>query len=725
MFAGAEPIRRDGPCYTSRSNATLHDEEKNAGVDMSFSESPRVDYRADGTVAIATIVNPPVNALGAEVRRGLAAALEKAKNDPSIRAAVVASEGKIFSGGADITEFDKAPVEPSLSAVIETISQLGKPVVAAIQGAALGGGLELPLGCSARVASPNAKCGLPEIKLGLIPGAGGTQRLPRLIGAVNAFEMMLKGDPVSASRGHELGFIDVLAESDPVALAKTMALELASSPAPSGAAAKMIGDEREAFEKAAAAAAKANPGSPNVQALIEAVRASFGTPLPEGLVLERQLFLKLKDDERSKALRYAFFAERKAAKIEGLPPGTGTRPIGRAAVIGAGTMGTGIAICFVNAGIPVTIIEGSQDALSQGLERMKATFEDAVRRGKASSETPGRQLALVTGSLRLEDAAAADIVIEAVFEEMGLKKEIFARLDKIAKPGAILATNTSYLNIDEIAAATSRPQDVLGMHFFSPANIMRLLEVVRARETAPDALKTAVELGPKLGKTPVTVGVCYGFVGNRMLSRRSRQGERLLIEGALPQGADAAMVKFGFRMGPFAVGDLAGLDIGWRIRKATGGKAPVADALCEQGRFGQKTGKGFYLYPAGTRAGVPDPEVQSLIEKISADLGVKRRSIPGDEIVERLIFPMVNEGARILSEGIAARASDIDTIWIHGYGWPAWRGGPMYYADRAGLSYVVSRLEAFALATGDESLLPSALLKELANSGRTFAKAYP
>jgi 3-hydroxyacyl-CoA dehydrogenase len=695
------------------------------GVEVSVTGSPRVDLRVEDGVAIATIVNPPVNALGAEIRRGLMIALEKAKADAGVRALVLASEGKLFSAGADITEFDQAPIEPGLGTVIEAIANSGKPAVAAIQGAALGGGLELPLGCSARVAGPNARLGLPEIKLGLIPGAGGTQRLPHLVGAVQALEIMLKGDPVSARRANELGLVDQIAEGDLIAAAKAKALELASTPK-GGAQSKLSGgSSRDEFECAAAAATKGNPGSPNVLALIEAVRAAFDKPLPEGLAFERQLFVKLKDDERSKALRYAFFAERKAVKAEGLPADTKTRPVARAAVIGAGTMGAGIATCFINAGLPVTVIEDNQDALTRGLDRIKAIFNDAVRRGRSSPEVRDKQLALLGGGLALEAAADADIVVEAVFEEMAIKKDIFAKLDKIAKPGAILATNTSYLNIEEIASATSRPQDVLGMHFFSPANIMRLLEVVRASKTAPDVLKTAVELGPKLGKLPVTVGVCYGFVGNRMLSRRSRQGERLLIEGALPQEVDAAMVNFGNRMGPFAVGDLAGLDIGWRIRKATGTKAPVADALCEQGRFGQKTGKGFYIYPEGARMGVPDPEIESLIVKISQDLGVQRRPISEKEIVERLVFPMINEGARILSEGIAARASDIDMIWIYGYGWPAWRGGPMYYADHAGLAYVASRLEAYAAASGDESLLPSPLLKQLAESGRTFTAAYP
>ncbi len=684
-----------------------------------------VDLRAEEGLAIATIVNPPVNALGAGIRRGLMAALESVKGDPSIKAVILASDGKIFSAGADIAEFDQPPVPPNLLDVIEAVAALGKPVVAAIQGAALGGGLELALGCTARAANESARLGLPEIKLGLIPGAGGTQRLPRLIGAAPAFDIMVKGDPVTARRALELGLVDEITDGDLIWAAKAIALYFASQTASSRGNRLEQDGEHASFDASAAAATKGNPGSPAVLALIEAVRAALEKPLAEGLAIERQLFLKLKDAERSKALRYAFFAERKARKINDLPAGTTTRPIARAAVIGAGTMGTGIAICFVNAGIPVTIIEANKDALEKGVERIRTTLDDAVRRGKTSLEARDRRAALLRSSLNLEETADADVIVEAVFEEMALKKDTFAKLGKIAKQGAILATNTSYLNVNEIASATSRPGDVLGLHFFSPANIMHLLEVVRAEKTAPDVLKTSVELAPRLGKIPVTVGVCHGFVGNRMLAQRGRQGERLLAEGALPHEADAAMVAFGFRMGPFAVGDLAGLDIGWRIRKATGASAAVADALCELGRFGQKTGKGYYIYPEGARTGVPDPEVQRLIEGVSAELGIERRSISPAEIVDRLIFPMVNEGARILSEGIAARASDIDVIWAKGYGWPAWRGGPMYYADCIGLSHVVSKLEGFAVAAGDESLLPSPLIRELAKSGRKFTEAYP
>jgi 3-hydroxyacyl-CoA dehydrogenase len=425
-------------------------------------------------------------------------------------------------------------------------------------------------------------------------------------------------------------------------------------------------------------------------------------------------------DPRSKALRHVFFAEREAARIPGLPAGTAPRKVERAAVIGAGTMGGGIAMCFANAGIPVTLIETGEEALRRGLARLTEIYAISVKRGSLKPEQRDARLKLIAGKVGLEAAAEADVVVEAVFEEIGLKKEIFGQLDRIAKPGTVLATNTSYLDVNEIASATSRPQDVLGMHFFSPANVMRLLEVVRGDNTAPDALATAVQIAPKLSKVPVVVGVCFGFVGNRMLAARSGQVERLLLEGALPQDIDAAITGFGFPMGPCAMGDLAGLDISWRIRKATGQRAPVADALCEAGRLGQKTGKGYYLYAEGDRTPKPDPEVAALIERIAAERGVMRRAVVAEEITDRLIYPMINEGARILEEGIAARPGDIDVVWLNGYGWPAWRGGPMFYADEIGLARIAARLHEFAAQTGDESLRPAPLLRRLAAEGRGF-----
>ncbi|MFE0755086.1 3-hydroxyacyl-CoA dehydrogenase NAD-binding domain-containing protein [Inquilinus sp. NPDC058860] len=681
----------------------------------------KVRSTVEDGIAVVTIASPPVNALDAGVRAGLAEAVRRADADPAVRAIVIAAEGRTFIAGADIGEFGKPPVPPSLPEVIDALDSVGKPVVAAIGGAALGGGLEVALGCDARIAGPAAKLGLPEVKLGLIPGAGGTQRLPRLIGAAPAFRLMADGAPTSAAEALKLGIVDAVAEGDLLAAAKAKALELAGTKRRTRDLDRQLQPGgREAFERAAAEALRRSPDLPNIAALAEAVRATFTETFEAGQALERARFVDLVADDRSKALRYAFFAERETARVPGLAKDTARRPVARAAVIGAGTMGAGIAMCFANAGIPVTVIETGEELLARGLDRIARTYASSVQRGSLSAEERDRRLALVTGKVGLEAAADADVVVEAAFEDMDLKRQIFGTLDRVAKPGAVLATNTSYLDVDEIAAATGRPGDVLGLHFFSPANVMRLLEVVRGRATAPEVLATAIDLGKRLGKVPVVVGVCRGFVGNRMLARRTQEAERLLIEGALPHEVDAALTGFGFRMGPFAVSDLAGLDIAWRNRKSLGQKAPVADALCEAGRLGQKAGRGYYLYPEGARSGVRDPEVEALLQQVSARLGVTRRPIPAEEIVERLVYPMVNEGARILEEGIAARPGDIDVIWINGYGWPAWRGGPMFHADQVGLQTVAARLEAFA-ARGEPALAPAPLLCRLAESGQGFA----
>ncbi|MDR6869488.1 3-hydroxyacyl-CoA dehydrogenase [Bosea sp. BE125] len=678
-----------------------------------------------GRVAVATIANPPVNALSAGVRAGLAEAVAKAGSDPAVDAIVIAAAGKAFIAGADISEFGKPPAAPILPDVLEAIESCAKPVVAAIQGVALGGGLEVALACHARVASPAARLGLPEIKLGIIPGAGGTQRLPRLIGAAKAFPMMLSGEPISADKAAGYGLVDMVALGDVVEAAAALALDLASQGAPPRTADRaeaLTPADREAFEALAADATKKSGDMPNAMALIEAVRGVFTLPFAEGMAAERALFRTLVADERSKALRYAFFAEREAAKVPGIEASVKPRPIAKAAVIGAGTMGGGIAMCFANAGIPVTLIETEQAQIDNGINRVAAIYEMSVTRGSLTPEKRDERMALITPAVGLAAAADADIVIEAAFEEMGVKKQIFGALDGIAKPGAILASNTSYLDIPTIAAATKRPQDVIGMHFFSPANVMKLLEVVRPAGVADDVVATAVALGRTLGKVPVVVGNCFGFVGNRMLAQRTRAAERLLIAGALPHEVDAAVTAFGFKMGPFAMSDLAGNDIGWRTRKSLGKKAAVADALCEAGRFGQKTGKGYYLYPAGARAGQRDPEVEALIASISAQKGVTRRSFTADEIVARLMDPMVNEGARILEEGIAARPGDIDIIWLNGYNWPAWRGGPMHWADTVGLDVIVKRLEAQAAESGDATLEPSPLLRRLATEGKGFSE---
>jgi 3-hydroxyacyl-CoA dehydrogenase len=684
---------------------------------------PTVTLTRQGGIAVATLDNPPVNALSAALRADLAAALAQAMADPAVTALVVAAKGRAFIAGADISEFGKPPAPPILPDMLAAIENAPKPVVAAIEGVALGGGLEVGLACHGRVASPAAKLGLPEIKLGLIPGAGGTQRLPRLIGAAAAFPMMLSGEPIPAQKALALGLVDRVVESDAVGAAVALAQELAGKGAPAKTGErsdKLTPTEREAFEALAKDALAKAGEMPNVAALVEAVRGALTLPLAEGLATERALFVKLLGDERSKALRYVFFAEREAAKVPGIDESVKPRPVARAAVIGAGTMGGGIAMCFANAGIPVTLIETTQEQIDKGYARVRDTYGFSVKRGSMTEAVREQRMALITPAVGLAAAAEADIVIEAAFEEMGVKREIFGALDTIAKPGAILASNTSYLDLAEIAAVTSRPAEVLGMHFFSPANVMKLLEIVRPAGVAADVIATAIGLGRKLGKVPVVVGNCFGFVGNRMLEARTRAAERLLVAGALPHEVDAALTGFGFKMGPFAMSDLAGNDISWRSRKARGKSAAVADAICERGWFGQKTGRGYYRYSEGARAGQRDPEVEALIAEVSASKGVTRRSFTSEEILARLLDPMVNEGARILDEGIATRPGDIDTVWLNGYNWPAWRGGPMHWAESVGLSAIAKRLEQQAAESGDASLEPAPLLRKLAAEGKGF-----
>ncbi|PZR95425.1 MAG: 3-hydroxyacyl-CoA dehydrogenase [Stutzerimonas stutzeri] len=685
---------------------------------------PTVALTRHGDVAVASLDNPPVNALSAALRADLLQALTQAMADADVVALVIAAKGRAFIAGADISEFGKPPAPPILPDLLAAIENAPKPVVAAIEGVALGGGLEVALACHGRVASPAAKLGLPEIKLGLIPGAGGTQRLPRLIGAAAAFPMMLSGEPIPAQKALALGLVDKLVESDAVGAAIGLAQELAGKGAPARTGErsdKLTPAEQEAFEALAKDALAKSGEMPNVAALVEAVRGALTLPLADGLATERALFVKLLGDERSKALRYVFFAEREAAKVPGIDESVKPRPIARAAVIGAGTMGGGIAMCFANAGIPVTLIETTQEQIEKGHARVRDTYGFSVKRGSMTEAVREQRMALITPAVGLAAAAEADIVIEAAFEEMGVKREIFGALDTIAKPGAILASNTSYLDVTEIAAVTSRPADVLGLHFFSPANVMKLLEIVRPAGVAEDVVATAIGLGRKLGKVPVVVGNCFGFVGNRMLEARTRAAERLLVAGALPHEVDAALTGFGFKMGPFAMSDLAGNDISWRSRKARGKSAAVADAICERGWFGQKTGRGYYRYPEGARAGERDPEVEALIAEVSASKGVTRRSFTAEEILARLLDPMVNEGARILDEGIATRAGDIDTVWLNGYNWPAWRGGPMHWAESVGLGTVVKRLEQQAAESGDASLEPAPLLRKLAAEGKGFS----
>lgn len=685
----------------------------------------RIEAVSTDRMPVTTIViaNPPVNALSAPVRAGLLAAIVAADADCDTKAIVIAAEGKAFIAGADISEFGKPPQAPTLPEVLAAIERCRKPVVAAIQGIALGGGLELALACHGRIAAPQARLGLPEITLGLIPGAGGTQRLPRLLGAAAAFRMMARGDAVGATEALSLGLLEAVAQENLLEVTRTHALSLsASGPLPRvrDRADRLTPEDRAAFEADAAAAQRRAPDRPNVAALAACVRAGLDLPFEQGLALERARFAALIDDPRSQALRHVFFAERAAARISGVDREVRPRAVDRAAVIGAGTMGGGIAMCFAQAGIPVTLIEARPEALDAGIARIHASYAAAAQRGTLDHPTMERHLGLITPHLGLDGTTAADIVVEAAFEDMDVKTAIFSALDMATRPGTILATNTSYLDVNAIAASTRRPGDVVGLHFFSPAHVMRLLEVVRGASTAPDVLVTAAELGRRLGKLPVVVGACHGFVGNRILARRTLAAERLLLAGALPHEVDAAVTGFGFRMGPFAMADLAGLDIGWRARKAIGARAPVADALAEQGRFGQKSGRGFYLYAEGSRAGARDPETEALIAALSRESGIIRRSFTPDEILARLFYPMVNEGAKILEEGIAARAGDIDVIWLNGYNWPASTGGPMYWAQSVGLPRIVEALDLFAAETGDETLRPTALLKRVAAEGGAF-----
>jgi 3-hydroxyacyl-CoA dehydrogenase len=683
--------------------------------------------RQNGRICIIELDNPPVNAMSNSVRASLLAAVVAAAKETSVDAIIITGSGKVFSGGADITEFGQVPQEPRLPDLIDAIERQQKPIIAALHRVAFGGGFEIALGSHFRVATRDLMLALPEVKLGLIPGAGGTQRLPRLVGLSKAARIIITGEPIGAKEAQALGILDAVFEDKLLENALAFARNLVSSKAAIRRVSQMTQAleksrvSMEVFETEVAVLLKRSRGLDAPAACITSIRNTLTMTFAQGLVREREIFMALRDGEQSKAQRHLFFAERAALKVSGIAAGTKGRLIGKVAVLGAGTMGGGIAMCFASAGIPVTIIDPNPEALARGLAVVEANYRATAKRGGIGEAELARVLAALTGSSDFNSVAEADLIIEAVFEDMALKKKIFTDLDQIAKPGAILATNTSTLDVNEIASATMRPQDVLGMHFFSPANVMKLLEIVRGSASAPDVILTAMEIGKRIAKVPVTVGVCYGFVGNRMLHARGGQVERLLLEGATPKDIDTAATAFGFLMGPCAVGDLAGLDVGWRIRKERGTKAIVADAICDLGRFGQKTGKGYFLYEPGSRAPIPDPEIDALIERLSAQNGIMRRAISPQEVQDRLILPLVNEGARILEEGIAERSSDIDLIWINGYGFPVGRGGPMFYADSRGLSEVVARLTDYAAITGDEKLRPAPLLQKLAREGRSFA----
>jgi 3-hydroxyacyl-CoA dehydrogenase len=679
-------------------------------------------------VAVLTVNNPPVNALSQHVRQGLRDGLKQASEDGGVAAIVITCAGRTFIAGADITEFGKPPKEPSLHEVLGLIEGSPKPVVAVIHGTALGGGLEVTLACHYRVGVKTARFGLPEVKLGILPGAGGTQRLPRVVGVPKALSMIVSGDPIGADEALKAGLIDEIVDGDLTAAGVAFAEKVVAEKRPL----KKIRDlddkvaavrgKPEVFAEFRKSVARQTRGFRAPENCIKAVEAAVNLPFDQGLKRERELFQELITSPESKAQRYFFFAEREAAKIPDVPADTPSRDIRKAAVLGAGTMGGGIAMNFANAGIPVTVVEVASDALDRGLGVVRKNYEATASRGRLTMADVEKRMGLISGTTDWSKIADADIVVEAVFEEMPIKKEVFAKIDGICKPGAVLATNTSTLDVDEIASATKRPDSVIGMHFFSPANVMRLLEVVRGKKSAKDVITTAMGVGRRIAKVPVLVGVCYGFVGNRMLHQRGREAEKLILEGALPHEVDKVLTDFGFPMGPFAMGDLAGLDVGWRIRKGKGVKSAVADRICELGRFGQKTGAGYFRYEKGDRTPIPDPDVEKIIVEVASEQGITRRKIGEDEILARLLYPMVNEGAKILEEKIAIRASDIDVIWVYGYGWPVYRGGPMFWADQVGLKTIRDRMNEWRKTQG-EDWAPAPLLDRLATEGKTFTGA--
>lgn len=695
------------------------------------------DYKVHGDVAVISLNNPPVNGLGLSTRQAITEGVEKAAQDTSIKAIVITGHGKAFSGGADIREFGspKATQEPNLLSVIAQIENSVKPVVAAVHTVAMGGGLELALGCHYRVAAPGASIALPEVKIGLIPGAGGTQRLPRVLGVEPALNMIVSGEPIKSEMlamlpGQKL--FDKMAASPESLMDEALqfAREVADvRPLPRVRDLPCKHPQGDAYfqftRNMVKGMAKNYPAPPKC---VDAVQAATKKKFDEGMVLERELFINLMWTPECRALRHLFTSQRAASKIADVPDTTPTRAIKQVAVIGAGTMGGGISMNFLNAGIPVKILETKQEALDRGIATIKKNYEAQVKKGKLKEDKYAQRMALLTSTLSYDDIKDADLVIEAVFEEMGVKETVFKQLDAVMKPGAILASNTSTLDVNAIANFTKRPEDVIGMHFFSPANVMKLLEVVRGAKTAKDVLATVMALAKTIKKTAVVSGVCDGFIGNRMIEQYGRQGGFLLEEGCTPQQVDKAIEKFGFAMGPFRMGDLAGNDIGWAIRKRRYVEKPhmkyskTADLLCEMGRFGQKVGKGWYDYQAGKRDAIPNKEVEDMVVKHRATIGISPRKISDEEIVQRLVFSLVNEAAHILEDGIASKASDIDMVYITGYGFPIYRGGPMLYADQVGLFNVVQAMHRFAANPHDDAEFwkPAPLLAKLAAEGKTF-----
>ena len=699
------------------------------------------EYKVHGDVAVITMMNPPVNGLGLSTRIGITDGLEKANNDASVKAIVITGAGKAFSGGADIREFGspKAIQEPNLLSVIRACENSAKPVVAAIHSVAMGGGLELALGCHYRIASPGTSVALPEVKLGLIPGAGGTQRLPRVIGVEPALNMIVSGEAIKSEMlamlpGQKL--FDAMAKSpeslaeEALALARKVAAAHADgSPLPLVRNLPCKHPQGDAYFQFARNMAKGMAKNlPAPVKCVDAVEAATKKKFEDGMVFERDIFMNLMLTPESRALRHIFMADRAASKIADVPDDTPKREIKSVAVIGAGTMGGGIAMNFLNAGIPVKMLEMKQEALDRGVATIRKNYEAQVKKGKLKQEKYDERMALLSTTLSYDEIGQADLVIEAVFEEMGVKEAVFKKLDEVMKPGAILASNTSTLDVNKIASFTKRPQDVIGMHFFSPANVMKLLEVVRGAETGKDVLATVMAIGKKIKKTSVVSGVCDGFIGNRMIEQYSRQAGFLIEEGCTPAQVDKAVEKFGFAMGPFRMGDLAGNDIGWAIRKRRYVEKPdlryskTADLLCEMGRYGQKTGAGWYDYAAGKRDAIPSDVVVKMVEEHRKTLGITPRKISDEEIVQRLVYSLVNEAAKILEEGIASKASDIDMVYLTGYGFPLWRGGPMCYADQQGLFNVVQAMKRFARNPHDDASFwqPAPLLARLAAEGKSF-----
>ena len=690
--------------------------------------SDTVSFSKQGAIGLIKVNNPPVNALNQSVRAGLKECVEQGLGDDSVKAMVLICEGRTFIAGADITEFAKGMGEPGLVPVIGNMETASKPIVAAIHGTALGGGLEVALGCHYRVALASAKVGLPEVHLGLLPGAGGTQRLPRLVGAQAALELIVGGGHVPAAKALELGIVDAIVDGDLEAAGIAYAEKLLAD----GTGPRAIRDITpetagpEVFDNFEKSIARKQRGFLAPFHIIKSIRAAFELPFDEGMAREEALFMELMKSSESASQRHIFFAEREVAKVPGLAKDTVKREINCGAVVGAGTMGGGIAMNFANAGIPVKLLEMKQDFLDKGMALIRKNYENTAKKGRISMADVEKRMALIEPTLSYDDIKDVDIVIEAVFENMDVKKEVFKKLDSVCRPGAILATNTSTLDVDEIAGVTGRPQDVIGMHFFSPANVMRLLENVRGAKTADDVIATVMSFSKRIGKIGAMVGVCDGFVGNRMLHQRTRESAYLVEEGASPEQVDKVLFDFGFPMGAFTMADMAGLDVGYKVReeRRKAGKVEKRDSvwidkIVEMGRHGQKTNAGVYKYEDG-RTPIPDPIVKALIAECAKEAGIEQRDISDQEILERCLYPMINEGAKILEEGIAARPLDIDIIWINGYGFPGYKGGPMFWADQIGLQNIVDAYAKYAKQFGDHYWQPAPLLAKLAKEGKGF-----